>query len=103
MSRGVSSNIFGAAPPGTNTSIVISVAAYLLSQGRIELVRRLATESLSSGEVGKREAFVIASLLMSVDIHDSKRVMYRAVQDEAKDSDWLVGSFVRDNILNSGK
>lgn len=103
MSRGVSSNIFGSGPAGTNTSIVISVAAYLLSQGRIELVRRLATECLSSGEVGKREAFVIASLLMSVDINDSKRVMYRAVHDEAKDSDWLVGSFVRENILTSGK
>lgn len=97
MGRGVSSNIFGIAQH--STSVVICVAAYLLSQGRVELVRRLATECLSSAEEGKREAFMLASLLMSVDVNDSKRVMFRAVQDEEKDSDWVVGNFVRDNIL----
>ncbi len=99
MSRGVSSNIFGPAQQGT--SVVICVAAYLLSQGRVELVRRLATECLNSAEEGKRDAFMLASLLMSVDVNDSKRVMIRAIQGEDKDSDWLVGNFVRDNILTS--
>jgi hypothetical protein len=97
MSRGVSSNIFGSAQHGV--SVVVCVAAYLLSQGRVELVRRLATECLSSGEEGKREAFTLASLLMTVDVNDSKRVMFRAVQDEHEDSDWLVGSFVRANMF----
>lgn len=99
MSRGVSSNIFG--PAGSGTSVVVCVAAYLLSQGRVELVRRLATECLSAGEEGKREAFMLASLLMSVDVDDSKRVMFRAVQDEPEDGDWLVGSFVRANMFAS--
>lgn len=99
MSRGVSSSLFG--PNQYGASVVVCVSAYLLSQGRVELVRRLATECLSSGDEGRREAFLLASLLMSVDVNDSKRVMMRAVQDEHEDSDWLVGSFARENILNS--
>jgi len=98
MSRGVSSSIFG--PSQNGASVVVCVTAYLLSQGRVELVRRLATECLSSGDQGKREAFLLASLLMSVDVNDSKRVMLRAVQDEEEDSDWVVGSFARENILS---
>lgn len=97
MSRGVTSDVFGPVRHGAS-SVVVCVGAYLLSHGKIELVRRLATECLRSGEEGKREAFVLASILLSVDVSDSKRVMHRAVQGEDH-GDWLVGNYVRDNML----
>ncbi len=77
------------------------MAAYLLSYGRVELVRRLATECLAAGEGGKQDAFMLASLLVTLDADDAKRVMYRAVEDEDADSDWVVGGFVNEYILNS--
>ena len=97
MGRGVSPNAFGS----EGTSLVVCVGAYLLSQGRVELVRRLATECLSSGEDGKKEAFILASLMLSVDGSDSKRVVQRAVEDVNDDDGWLVGSYVRDHVLTS--
>jgi hypothetical protein len=99
MSRGVSANIFG--PEEHGTSVVVCVGAYLLAHGKVELVRRLATECLGSGEDGKREAFVLASLLLSVDGSDSKRVIQRAVEHVEDDSGWLVGNFVRDHVLST--
>ena len=95
MSRGVSSNIFGLEEHGT--SIVVCVGAFLLSFGRVELVRRLATECLassSSGDAGKQEAFLLAGLLLSVDGSDSKRVIYRSVESSDDcSSNW--GPFAR--------
>jgi hypothetical protein len=101
MGRGVSSNIFG--PDEHGTSVLVCVGAYLLSQGKVELVRRLATECLGVGEDGKRDGFILASLLLSVDGSDSKRVIQRAVQDVGDSSDWMVGNFVRDHILPGRK
>lgn len=96
MSRGVSANIFG--PEENGTSIIVCVGAYLLSHGKFELVRMMASECLQSpDEDGKREAFILASLLLSVDKDDSKRVITRAV--ESGSEDWLVGNFVREHIL----
>ena len=97
MSRGLSSNVFG--PEDHGASVVVCVGAYLLSHGRIELVRRLATECLNSGDEGKQEAFLLASLLLSVSGNDAKRVVQRSVEDADEDSDWLVGSFVQNYIL----
>jgi hypothetical protein len=97
MGRGLSANIFG--PEENGTSVVVCVGAYLLSQGKVELVRRLSTECLGSGEEGKREAFILASLLLSVDGSDSKRVVQRAVEHVGESNDWLVGNFVRDHVL----
>jgi len=101
MSRGVSSNVFGLEEHGA--SVAVCVGAFLLSYGRIELVRRLATECLSSSSSAeKQEAFVLAGLLLSVNGCDSESVIHRAVQiDEKEDdsNDWLVGSFVRKHIL----
>jgi hypothetical protein len=101
MGRGFASSIFG--PEEHGMSVVVCVGAYMLSQGKVELVRRLATECLGSGEEGKREALILASLLLSVDGSDSKRVIQRAVEDVEPDSDWLVGSYVRHHILNGTK
>jgi hypothetical protein len=89
-------------------SLVICVGAYLLSQGKAELVRRLATESLRSGEEGKREAFVLASLLLAVDEADARRLVKRAVlggvksrddDDASRDEDSAVLSLIRNHIL----
>lgn len=98
MSRGFSANIFG--PEEYGTSLVVCVGAYLLSFGRVELVRRLATECLASGEEGKQEAFLLASLLLSVNFNDAKRVLQRSV-DNVDERDWLVGSFVRNHVLGN--
>jgi hypothetical protein len=97
MGRGVSSNIFG--PEDYGASIVVCVGAFLLSYGRVELVRRLATECLISSDEGKREGFMLASLLLSVQGSDSKRVIERAVKNLEDEDDWPVGHFVRDHIL----
>jgi len=103
MSRGVSSNIFGLEEHGT--SIVVCVGAFLLGFGRVELVRRLATECLassssSSGDAGKQEAFLLAGLLLSVNGSDAKRVIRRSVESaEDSSSNWVVGPFVRNHVL----
>jgi hypothetical protein len=97
MGRGLSSNIFG--PEDYGASIVVCVGAFLLSYGRVELVRRLATECLTSSDEGKREGFMLASLLLSVQGSDSRRVIERAVKNLEDDDDWPVGHFVRDHIL----
>lgn len=97
MGRGVSSNIFG--PEDYGASIVVCVGAFLLSYGRVELVRRLATECLTSSDEGKREGFILASLLLSVEGSDSKRVIERSVKSLDEEDDWPVGHFVRDHIL----
>eukprot|EP00980_Cylindrotheca_fusiformis_P022390 scaffold9268_cov133-Cylindrotheca_fusiformis.AAC.1 len=99
MGRGVSSNIFG--PEDYGASIVVCVGAFLLSYGRVELVRRLATECLASSDEGKREGFILASLLLSAEGSDSKRVIERSVKNLDEKDDWPVGHFVRDHILQS--
>jgi hypothetical protein len=76
--RGIAYGMMG--PEEHGHSLVVCVGAYLLSQGKAELVRRLATECLRSGEEGRQEAFVLASLLLSVDQVDAKRLVKRAVQ-----------------------
>ena len=65
-------------------SVIVCVGAFLLSQGRGELVRRLATECLlNGGEEGKREGFILASLLLTIPgSNDSKQVVTRPVQDD---------------------
>jgi hypothetical protein len=97
MSQCLSSNVFGSEEHGA--SMAVCVGAYLLSHGRIELVRRLATECLDSGDEGKQEAFLLANLLLSVSGSDAKRVIQRAVEDVDDESDWLVGTFVKRHIL----
>eukprot|EP00934_Nitzschia_sp_Nitz4_P002940 Nitzschia sp. Nitz4//scaffold15_size197535//123755//127659//NITZ4_001590-RA/size197535-augustus-gene-0.214-mRNA-1//1//CDS//3329537751//2930//frame0 len=99
MSRGVSSDVFGAIQGGA--SVVVCVGTYLLAHGKVELVRRLATECLRSGPEGKRDAFMLASILMSLDMNDSKRVMHRAVQGDG--DDWVIGNYVRDHMLGRGR
>mmetsp|Transcript_18306 Transcript_18306/g.39870 ORF Transcript_18306/g.39870 Transcript_18306/m.39870 type:complete len:482 (-) Transcript_18306:60-1505(-) len=97
QSRGLSSNIFG--PEEGGTSFLVCVGAYLLSYGRIELVRRIATECLASGKEGKKDAFLLAGLLLSINESDSKRVIHRSVENIEDDSDWVVGPFVRKHVL----
>jgi hypothetical protein len=100
MGRGVSSSIFG--PERTAHSVVVCVGAYLLAHGAVELTRLLATELLRSGEDGKRDALFLATLLLSVDEADASRLMRRAVERKnGVASDWIVGSFVRDHIVNN--
>lgn len=99
------------------------VGAFLLSQGKTELVRRMVSECIVSGEEARREAFFLASLLLSVDPGDAKRLVKRAVgaasavkrnstnsvnnsnsQSGAtvgnnSESTWAVGDYVRDYVL----
>lgn len=99
MGRGLSTDIFRQ----QGTSLVVCVGAYLLSQGRLELVRRLATECIRANRAGNRDAFMLASLLMTVETADSRRLMQRALHDEdsSPGRDWVVGKFVREHVLHS--
>ena len=97
MGRGFAASIFG--PEEQGMSVLVCVGAYMLSQGKVELVRQLATECLVAGDDGKQDALMLASLLLSVEGSDSKRVIQRAVEDVEDESDWLVGSFVKQHIL----
>jgi hypothetical protein len=94
MGRGVSTSIFG--PEQNGNSVVVCVGAYLLAHGRVELARRLATECLRSGEDGRKDAFILATLLLSVDETDARRLISRAVEEESASSDWIMGNFVRE-------
>jgi len=98
MGRGVSTSIFGPEPNGN--SVVVCVGAYLLAHGNVELARRLATECLRSGEDGRKDAFVLATLLISVDEVDASRLITRAVEDDSSPNEWIVGSFVRKHVLS---
>jgi len=86
--RGVSSGMLGLEEHGH--SLVVCVGAYLLSQGKAEVVRRIATECLRSGETGKHEAFVLASLLLAVDQADARRLVKRAVSTSTKATDDVI-------------
>ena len=91
--RGVTPSLFGE----SGGSVVVSVAAYLLAHGRVELARRMATECLRSGDEGRRDALIIASILLSVDEVDASRLVSRAVEDVG--AEWPVGQFIRNYVL----
>lgn len=94
--RGVSASIYGLESGGN--SLVVTVGAYLLAYGRVELARRLATECLRLGEEGRKDALVLASLLLSVDEDDATRLIGRAVEN-AHPETWLLGEFVKNHLL----
>lgn len=77
--------------------MVVTVGAYLLAHGRVELARRLATECLRLGEEGRKDALVLAALLLSVDEDDATRLINRAVENAHEN--WLLGEFVKDHLL----
>ena len=93
VGRGVAPSLFGE----QGGSVVVSVATYLLAHGRVELARRMATECLRSGDEGRRDALLVASMLLSVDEVDASRLVARAVEDVG--SDWPVGQFIRNHVL----
>jgi hypothetical protein len=95
LSRGFSSERFG--PEPYTHSLIVCVGAYLLAHGKVEVARRLATEILRSGEDGRSDAFILASLMHSIDEADASRLIARAVEGES--SLWPIGRFVRDHVL----
>jgi hypothetical protein len=99
MGRGYSNSMLG--PVEASPSLVVSVGAYLLAHGRVELVRRLATECLRLGEDGKKDVFMLATLLLSVDSTDATRLIRRAVDPEGGlPRDWWIGNLVREHLLS---
>lgn len=101
MGRGVVASIFG--PEAGADSITVAVGAYLLAYGRIESVRQLASECLRLDDQGKKDAFFLGALLMQANEPDANRLVQRAVdhplEGHSKD-DWLLGSLVRNFMLN---
>lgn len=89
--RGLSPSISGE----HGGSVVVCVAAYLLAHGRVELARRMATECLRSGDEGRRDALLVASLLLSVDEADASRLVNRAVED----AEGPVAHYIRNHVL----
>jgi hypothetical protein len=83
-------------------SIVVLVGAYLLAHGRIELVRRMAAELLRIGVEGRKDAFILAALLLPVDESDARRLIQRSVHlsDDSMDADWPIGRFTRNYLLS---
>lgn len=96
MGRGMSSNIFG--PEEYGQSVTVCVGTYLLAHGKVELVRRLATECLKFGNA-KKDAFVLATLMLNAEGTDARRVIGRAVHDTAEADGWAVASYVRNHII----
>ncbi|KAI2491925.1 hypothetical protein MHU86_22634 [Fragilaria crotonensis] len=112
MGRGVSVGILG--PEEHGHSLVVSVGAYLLSQGRLELVQHLARECLAlKNEVGTTEAFMLASLLLAVDTAEPRKILQASVGEKqepladnvafqvepAFSNDYALPTLVRDFIL----
>lgn len=97
--RGIPHRIFG--PVSDSGSLLICVGAYLLAHGRVELVRRLATECLRFNEAARKDALILGSLLLSVNEADATRLIHRAVENPHPD--WLIGNYTRDYILNNNR
>jgi hypothetical protein len=99
MGRGVTRTIFG--PEQDTASILVSVGAFLLAHGMVELTRRMATECLRFGDEGKRDAFLLGTLLLSVDEADGSRLIQRAVEEDGGPAeDWLMGNYVHKYLLS---
>jgi len=83
-------------------SAVESVGIFLISQGRGEVVRRMASECIMSGNESRREAFLLANLLVAVDPSDARRLVKRVVGAKGKgQEEWggPAGKYVRDHIF----
>jgi WD40 repeat protein len=95
--RGMStSGMFG--PESESNSLIVCVGAYLLAHGKAELVRRVTSELLRTEE-GKKDALLLASLLLHVNEPDATRLMSRAVEAAPhSQSEWVMGNFVRDAL-----
>lgn len=100
VGRSMSSSIFG--PDEYGHSVAVCVGVYLLAHGRVDIVRRLASECLKHGNDAKKDAFVLATLLLSVDRMDARRILGRVVDTNGSE-EWAIGCFVRDHILGSGE
>lgn len=83
---------------GSSTSLVVCVGAYLLAHGKVELTRQIATECLRL-EDGRKDAFALATILLSVDEADAMRLVKRAVDlDGTMPRDWILGDFAREYL-----
>lgn len=96
MGRGMSSNIFG--PEEYGQSVIVCVGAYLLAHGKVELVRRLAAESIKFGDA-KKDAFVLATLMLNIEGADARRLIGRAVHDTTDSDAWAMAFHARNHII----
>lgn len=81
--RGVTFGILG--PEVHHHSLVVCVGALLLSQGKAEVVKAMASECLSYGDVGAKEAFILASLFMAVDAEGAKPILQGAAGEKREE------------------
>lgn len=100
-SQGCTRSIFGPERDEAQ-SVVVLVGAYLLAHGRVELVRRMVAELLRIGFDGRKDAFMLATLLLPVDESDARRLMQRSVllSDDSLDAEWSIGRFTRKYLLH---
>jgi len=87
----------------SNYSAIEYVGAYLLAHGNGELVRRMASESIVGGDESRREAFLLASLLLAVNSNDARRLIRRIIGSKnTAEDEWggPVGQYMR-NFVNS--
>lgn len=97
MGYGFSQGIFG--PEESTTSIVVAVGAYFLAHGNTEFTRRIASECIRHGVDGRKDALILASLLLAVNEADAMRLIQRAVEEGDIPDTWFVGRFARDFVL----
>lgn len=97
MGRGVAKSVFGRESDAV--SFTVCAGAFLLAYGRIDAVRRLASECLRLDEQGKRDALSLGTLLLPIE-NDAVRLLQRAVDQADSMPDWLMGKYVPAYILN---
>ena len=98
--RGMTFGILG--PEVHHHSLVVCVGAFLLSEGRADLVKEMASDCLLYGNEGSKEALILASLLMAVDAEGAKPIVQSAVGEkrEGHDTSDAIGEqdFVVDDL-----
>jgi hypothetical protein len=90
-------------------SLVVRVGAYLLSEGQLQLVQSMAAKCLDLGEGGKKEAFVLASLLLATaDPTEPRKLLQASVGSKLQDdtaagevlaNEYSVSALIRDHVL----
>ena len=78
------------------------VGAYLLARGQGELVRRMASECIMVNDGTKRDAFLLASMLLATNQSDARRLLKRIVGSKDRPNiGWggNAGQFVREFVM----
>ena len=96
MGRGVSGD--------GSQSVIVCIGVYLLAQGKGSFVLLMANACLSFGESGRREAFTLGTLLISIYPSDARELIERAITEHSSNSKplvetWPVAKYIKHQLL----